>query len=1081
MQAAIIQSVIEMAGKTLSDQEYSIYMNHKGESAELSTDEDVNCPLRIRLFGSIEVQVNGQPLPRLRSRKGQELLALLVLRQGRQVERDWLAGVLWVESGESQALANLRLTLTDLRKALGAQAQRLSAPTPRTLSFDLSGATLDTVEFDTGIASGDPARIKRAVALYRAPLLEGFAEDWLLPERALRAHIYLEGLEKLAAAAHEQNDPVAEAEFLRRVLAADPYRESTLCNLLTACAAQGNYPNLTTAYREFRLRLHQELNSQPGAATTALYHRLLDSRPATPAAVRTMRSAGSYNSAPAALPNPLTALLGREKEVDEITACLRTSRLVTLKGPGGSGKTRLAIAIGRLLQEQFEEQVWFVSLAELPDAGRLPETVRNALQLQTDSAEPFEQIVNRLTDQPSLLILDNYEHLIETGARFVRELLAAAPLLRCLVTSRQSLRITGETEYRVQPLALPNVLESVSRMLQFPAVQLFIERASARRTEFELTPDNAGVVIDLCAKLEGIPLAIELVAAWSDVLTPAQMLTRLNERFAFPASQNSETPARHRSLQGAFDGSYALLDDAERRLLRRLSVFAGGWTLEAAESICSDVEEVGTKRASKQSMIVLLKGLVEKSLVLVSEELQQSSKQVDGRETGSPRYQLLEMTRQYAQEQLSNLEREETERSHAEHYLQEARRSEAESLANETYFKQRRAMMPDRENFTAAHRHWQTIDGGRALEMLLLLIACGIWAATIQEQNVWIERLMTQPLPEPSPLQAKLYHYVGRWALHRTLPDWYLLMERALHLAELCGDKKTMADTLYFLGEWNISSGNTEPGRNCLTTALELAGAAGMLVRVASVQTQLISLACSENDFEYAKQMGNALLQSGRGKQHWATTSRALESLATIARLQQEENGERSYLEQALAIVPETESIPRSNMLRSLGRVAARLTDYSAARDYYAQSLVICQESGDLAHEAWTYHGLADVAHREGDETEAIVWERRALRLFELCGEMWSMTGSLHAVARLTLDSIGKTEQTAFLWNAYERLAQESDHPISPEQREELDVAFAALETALGSQAFDSVRKRCAGMRWREIVQSVYADQNPIV
>lgn len=262
----------------------------------ISTPADNYHPLDIRLFGTFDVLVNGQPLPRLRSRKGQELLALLVLRQGRSVVRSRLAGMLWTESSESQALANLRLNLTNLRKALGAQAGRLSSPTPRTLCFDLTGATVDISDFDNGIASGDPVRMEHSVSLYLGPLMEDCGEEWVLPERAAREYSYLQALEKLTECARDQKDLITETKFLHLILAADPYCESALCDLMIACAAKRDYLTTTIIYHEFCLRLRQELNCQPDAATTALYHRLLDAHESVATASKSLKSHMSHAS-----------------------------------------------------------------------------------------------------------------------------------------------------------------------------------------------------------------------------------------------------------------------------------------------------------------------------------------------------------------------------------------------------------------------------------------------------------------------------------------------------------------------------------------------------------------------------------------------------------------------------------------------------------------------------------------------------------------------------------------------------------------------------------------------------------------
>src|SRR5712692_2087364 len=231
-------------------------------------------PLALRLFGPFEVRINGVPLPRLRSRKGQSLLALLVLRQGSEVERDWLAGLLWPEGSTSQGLAMLRRDLTDLRRALGAEAGRLRSPTQHSLCLELAGASVDVAAFDALLARGDPPSLEQAAALYRGALLEGWTEEWLFQERQSREEAYLRALERLAAAALARGDPGAAEGYLRRAVAVDPLQETAQRALMQALAASGNYAAAILAYRELRLLLHREVNAEPDAATMALFQHL---------------------------------------------------------------------------------------------------------------------------------------------------------------------------------------------------------------------------------------------------------------------------------------------------------------------------------------------------------------------------------------------------------------------------------------------------------------------------------------------------------------------------------------------------------------------------------------------------------------------------------------------------------------------------------------------------------------------------------------------------------------------------------------------------------------------------------------
>jgi DNA-binding SARP family transcriptional activator len=301
-----------------------------------------SCPLTLRLFGPFEVCVGGAPLPRLRARKGQWLLALLTLHAHRDVERAWLAGTLWPASPEPQAFNNLRVNLTDLRRALGPEAVRLHSPTIHSLRLDLSGAEADLLVFDQAISCGGIRALEQAVALYRGPLLEGCAEPWAFQERQAREQAYLGALETLARHAEETGDPAAAERYLRRAVAADPLRESTQRTLMQALAEGGNYAAALVSYRELRLLLHREVNAEPDPETRALFeqirtearrHAETSSRPQGALlrpGKRRGRSSSPLSSRAARhnLPFQLTSFIGRESQIAEIRRLLRGRRLV---------------------------------------------------------------------------------------------------------------------------------------------------------------------------------------------------------------------------------------------------------------------------------------------------------------------------------------------------------------------------------------------------------------------------------------------------------------------------------------------------------------------------------------------------------------------------------------------------------------------------------------------------------------------------------------------------------------------------------------------------------------------------------
>jgi predicted ATPase len=339
------------------------------------------------------------------------------------------------------------------------------------------------------------------------------------------------------------------------------------------------------------------------------------------------------------LPTHLTSFVGRGQEVSEARRLLARARLLTLTGAGGVGKTRLALQVATEVVGDYPGGAWFVDLAPLHDAAFVPTAIASVLAAKEEPARPLiETLVDVLGGQSVLLLLDNCEHLVAACAELADRLLHACPGLRVLATSREALHIAGETTWRVPSLLLPEAsLSSPEQVQASPAVHLFVERAAAVQPRFRLDEHNAGAVAAICRRLDGIPLAIELAAARSSVLSPEQIAARLVDRFAVLVTGSRTAPARQQTLRATIQWSYDLLTPAERRLLERLAVFAGGWTLEAAEAVCASDE------IAPEATLDLLSGLVGKSLV-----------QAEPQANGTIRYRLLETVRQYAEGKLAD-------------------------------------------------------------------------------------------------------------------------------------------------------------------------------------------------------------------------------------------------------------------------------------------------------------------------------------------------------------------------------------------------------------------------------------------
>ena len=535
-------------------------------------EEQAGATLSLRLFGPFQAGWGQRPLPRLRTRKEQWLLALLALRSPSGVEREWLAGTLWPECDESRAFSNLRRSLSNLRAILGPDARRIVSPTPGSIGLDTAGMEVDVAAFDAALRRGDTASLELAVALHHRPLLEGCLEEWAVPERLARETSYLQARETLAARAAARGDHAEASRHLTLVLAADPFREPSLRRLMQALADSEDRIALTQVYRDFRRTLRAEMNAEPSAETQALFQRL-----------RVTDKVSASTKSPCRLPHALTSLIGRERERREIAAALDAARLVTLTGVGGVGKTRLGIAVAEDCAGEYPNGVWFVGLAALSDPALVPATVAAALDLR-ETGDPLESLTRHLQDKSLLLVLDNCEHLPTACAALADHLLTHCPGLRLLATSRQPLGPLGETVWPVSPLSLDDSSGPSE------AVRLFMERARQAGASQRWDGDARRVISGICRKLDGIPLAIELAAARARSMTLEQIAQRLNNDFRLLTGGSRTALPRQQTLRATLDWSYNLLSDEEATLLARLSVFAGGWTLEAAEAICCDPE-----------------------------------------------------------------------------------------------------------------------------------------------------------------------------------------------------------------------------------------------------------------------------------------------------------------------------------------------------------------------------------------------------------------------------------------------------------------------------------------------------------
>jgi predicted ATPase/class 3 adenylate cyclase len=507
----------------------------------------------------------------------------------------------------------------------------------------------------------------------------------------------------------------------------------------------------------------------------------------------------SLDARPNNLPLPAASLIGRTAELAAVVDLVRERRLVTLTGPGGTGKTRLALAAAHHLLADLADGAYFVALQDARDRPAVAATTAMALGVREKYDRDLEQGVKEFVEHRKLLlVLDNFEQVVEAGVPVVTELLAVSPELHILVTSRAVLRIAGEQEFSVPPLDVPDPRElpPLRALGQVEAIALFVQRARAVAPGFAVTDDNARAVTEISRRLDGLPLGIELAAARVKLLSPVVILDRLERHLPVLATAARDVPARQRTLHATIDWSYALLDAAERRLLARLSVFAGGWTLEAAEDVCNPGIELGIDTLER------LSSLVDKSLVRPLAD--------DGTEAhAEPRFSLLQVIREFAADKLDEEPDAETvRRRHAEWVLRLAETARPELRKNDLRRWQHR-LRREEENLRTALR-W-ALDRGEV--EIGLRTASAVWDfwhywAEVREGIAWLESLLALPAAAlPTDARARGLDALGGLLYWQGKPDraWDLYEEAAAIRREL-GDDHELADALFQMA-WAAAAG----------------------------------------------------------------------------------------------------------------------------------------------------------------------------------------------------------------------------------------------------------------------------------
>lgn len=739
-------------------------------------------------------------------------------------------------------------------------------------------------------------------------------------------------------------------------------------------------------------------------------HRLRDlARPeqifqlAAPGLAAEFPSLKSLDTLPNNLPVQLTSFIGREREIAAVKGILATARLLTLTGAGGAGKTRLALQVAAELLEEFAEGVWLVEFGALSDPALVPQTVAASLGLREHSERP---ILTILTDflqfKRVLLVMDNCEHVVAECARLTDHLLRACPDMRILVTSQTTLGVPGEVAYGVPPLALPDPRPAPSpeQLTQFEAVRLFVERASLSKPGFAVTADNAAAVAQVVHQLDGIPLAIELAAARAKVMSVQQISARLEDRFRLLTAGARTAAPRHQTLKAAMDWSYELLTGPERTLLRRLSVFAGGWTLEAAEAVCAGGDVEGGQ------VLDLLARLVDRSLALVEE--------IPG---GATRYRLLETVRQYGRERLRESgEEERTRTRHRDWFLLLAEQAEGHLQGPEMPVWLDRLEI-EHDNFRLA-LEWCKTAGGDAAYWLRLAGALwrfwdvrGYWS----EGRTWLDGAIAQTAGLLTVSRVKVLNGAAYLASYQgDYARAVALSEESLGLSQRLGDKRGKVSCLNIMG-------------------ME---------------------ACRLEKFDRAAELGKESFVLSQEVGDWWGAVEARVVLAIAARAQGDFERASTLLEEIVSHVRQVGDKYRLAVaLNYLGLVKRELGDYARAKALLEETLALAQELRDKWGTAFAQSNLGIVAWYQQDYPRAADLFAKSLRLRVEVGEKRGIVTSLVGLAAVAVAQ-GQGERAAMMFSTAEALREAIGVPLPPFIRSNYEQYVTATRTGLGERRF---------------------------
>jgi predicted ATPase/DNA-binding SARP family transcriptional activator/DNA-binding CsgD family transcriptional regulator len=1056
----------------------------------VSRDRSAPEAVRVWLLGGFLVSVGERKVDKSawRLKKAANLMKLLTLAPGHRLHREQAMDLLWPESGKKAASNNLSQTLHVARRALTsdpAESSRYLASEDESLVLCPGGelwVDVDAFEEATATArrTGDPGAYRAALELYAGELLPADRyEEWAEGRRQELRRTWLSLHLELARVYEWRGEYEKGMELLQIAVLEEPTNEQMHAGLMRLYALSERRGDALAQYERLREALSGELDAQVSSTTERLREEIAAGSlfPAQPTVALTEEPSdtGKHN-----LPVPRTSFVGREHGKMEIKRQLTMTGLLTLTGAGGSGKTRLALEVARDLIGAYPDGVWLAELAPLSQGEFVAQSVAEAVGVPGQPGRPpTDTLVDALRTKKMLLVLDNCEHLVEAVGELVASLLGSCFYLRILATSREALGVSGEVIWPVSLLSVPDLETppTVARLEGYEAIRLFVDRARQRAPAFALRPENAQAVAQICARLEGLPLAIELAAARIKMLPPRMLLDRLKDRLKLLTGGPREFSERQRTLRSTIEWSYELLEGGEKALFGRLSVFSGGATLEATERMCDALGVLSVDALDGVS------SLLDKSLL--------------GQEEGAggePRFVMLETIREYAQERLEESgEADAVRRAHAECFLALAEEAEPGLWGPEDAAWLDR-LEEEHDNMRASLSWSMKHD---EVEYALSLGGALRWfwymAGYYSEGRSWLEAALGTEGPASAAARIKALAGVGWLAAGQgDLDRAEAAADEGLKLSTQAGVSSVVAaDFKNILGELARMRGDYERAARLIEEGLALYKEAGNKPGIAWALGNLANVSDDRGDYERARQ----LYEEGIVLSRQLGSARPLGEYLISSGYALLLEGD---LERATALNQEAADLLRKqgrrgdlqHALDNLGWAMLLRGEYDKAKDLLNDSLILCKELGDKMITSESLEGLACAAGARGDP-------ERAARLFGAAEALREAVGYQHTprervlrepflqAARSVLDET--VWEKAFIEGRTMEMKEALEYALSTEEETNPLTTPAPEEPSADQVPLTLTRREqevaalvSQGMSNRQIAQELYLSERTI-